>query len=128
MEFFLKLGLYGIYLVVSLFIALVWYVVKINRKLSSVINELDKIAPKPELKRSHKKTKSFKDSSVYKLYEKLLEQIKNARFERYVREYFIAANIITVLGSLILLVRIGFFVRYSILDIWINITGRIILD
>jgi uncharacterized membrane protein len=127
MEFFLKLGLYGIYLVVSLFIALVWYVVKINRKLSSVISELNKIAPKPELKRSHKKTKIFKDSAVYKLYEKLLEQIKNARFERYIREYFIAANIITVLGSLILLVGIGFFIRYSILDTWINITGRIIL-
>ena len=127
MEFFLKLGLYGVYLVVLLFFALVWYVGKINRKLSSVISELDKIAPKPELKRSHKKTKGFKNTILFKFYEKLNLTIKNVRFERYVREYFIAANIITVLGSLILLVGIGFFVRYSILDIWINITGRIIL-
>lgn len=127
MEFFLKLGLYGIYLVVVLFIALVWYVGKINRKLSSVIGELDKIAPKAELKRSHKKSKKFKDTGIYKNYKNVLVLIKNARFERYVREYFIAANIITVLGSLILLVGIGFFIRYSILDIWINITGRIIL-
>ena len=127
MEFLLKIGLYGLYLIVSLFIALVVYVIRINRKLSSVINELDKIAPKPELKRSQTKSRRYKNSAIYKLYIKLSLIVKSVRFERYIQEYFIAANIITVLGSLILLVGIGFFVRYSILDVWINITGRIIL-
>jgi len=127
MEFLLKLGLYGIYLIVSLFIALVLYVIRINRKLSSVIHELDKLAPKPELKRSQTKSKKFSESGIFKLYSKVSTIVKSVRFERYIREYFIAANIITVLGSLILIVGIGFFIRYSILDIWINITGRIIL-
>ncbi len=127
MEFLLKVGLYGLYLIVSLFIALVIYVIRINRKLSSVIHELDKIAPKPELKRSQSKSKRFRESGIYKLYIKLSTIVKSVQFERYIQEYFIAANIITVLGSLILLVGIGFFIRYSILDVWINITGRIVL-
>ncbi|MEN8122573.1 MAG: DUF2339 domain-containing protein [Bacteroidota bacterium] len=127
MEFLLKLGLYGIYLIVSVFIALVIYVMRINRKLSSVIHELDKIAPKSVLKNRPTKSKKIKESSVYKLYFKVVLIIKSVRFERYIKEYFIAANIITVLGSLILLVGIGFFVRYSILDVWININGRIVL-
>lgn len=127
MEFLLKLGLYGIYLIVSLFIALVIYVLRINRKLSSVIHELDKLASKPGLKRNQTKSKRFWESGIYKLYFKVSTIVKSVRFERYFREYFIAANIITVLGSLILIVGIGFFIRYSILDVWVNITGRIIL-
>ena len=127
MEFLLKLGLYGIYLIVSVFIALVIYVMRINRKLSSVIHELDRLAPKSVLKSSQTNSKKFKNSVVYKLYYKVVTIIKSVRFERYIQEYFIAANIITVLGSLILIVGIGFFIRYSILDVWINITGRIIL-
>ena len=128
MEFLLKLGLYGIYLIVSVFIALVFYVMRINRKLSSVIHELDKIAPKPESKDNQTKSKRFKESAIYRLYSRLITIVKSVKFERYIQEYFIAANIITVLGSLILIVGIGFFVRYSILDVWINITGRIVLS
>ncbi len=127
MEFLFKLGLYGIYVIVVLFIFLVLYVIRINRKLGSVIIELDKIAPEPSRTKIQKKKKGFKQSKLYKNYLKLNSAIKKSGFERYLQEYFISANIVTVLGSIILLVGVGFFIRYSILDAWINIYGRIVL-
>ncbi|MCF6242972.1 MAG: DUF2339 domain-containing protein, partial [Bacteroidales bacterium] len=127
MEFLFKLGLYGIYVIVVLFIFLVLYVIRINRKLGSVIVELDKIAPKTSVRTIRKKKKDFKYSKIYKSYLKLNNFIQKSGFERYLQEYFISANIVTVLGSIILLVGVGFFIRYSILDAWINIYGRIVL-
>ncbi len=59
MEFLFKLGLYGIYVIVVLFIFLVLYVIRINRKLGSVIIELDKIAPKPTARITRKKKKAL---------------------------------------------------------------------
>jgi len=127
MEFLFKIGLYGIYVIVVLFIFLVLYVIRINRKLGSVIIELNKIAPKPELKIRKKKKKGFWNAKILRLYFKLNQIVKKSGFERYFQEYFISANLVTVLGSIILLVGIGFFIRYSILDAWINIYGRIVL-
>lgn len=127
MEFLFKLGLYGIYVIVVLFIFLVLYVMRINRKLGSVIVELDKIAPKPSARITRKKKKGFKYTKFYTGYLKFMRLIKKSGFERYLQEYFISANIVTVLGSIILLVGIGFFIRYSVLDAWINIYGRIVL-
>jgi hypothetical protein len=127
MEFLFKLGLYGIYVIVVLFIFLVLYVIRINRKLGSVIIELDKIAPKPGARITRKKKKGFKNTKIYTGYLKVNHLIKKSGFERYLQEYFISANIVTVLGSIILLVGIGFFIRYSVLDAWVNIYGRIVL-
>jgi len=129
MKFLFDFIFYQVGLVAFVFLILISYIVRTNRKLDFVIKQLAKndVSEKElESLKKNKKSKYLKILYFLRDLKQLLNQ--KQRLKNLLKEYFVTANIITVLGGAILAVGTGYFVRFAIYDNIINIIGRIILS
>ncbi len=113
-------------LVIVFFIFLV-YLTRTNRKLNFVLKYIEtgnKEVFEEEPDGFENLKKHFKRLRLLVQIKKLANLIP---VKRFLTEYFLTANIITVLGGAIFAVGIGYFVRYANYDDFINIIGRIII-
>jgi len=129
MKLFFDLIFYEAGIIAFLFFILFTYIIKTNKKLDFVIEQLPKKKNSKEKTIKPIKRKNSKYLKLLKLINKFKELLnKKIRIKNLLKEYFITVNIITVLGGAILAVGTGYFVRYAIYDNLINIIGRIIFS
>ncbi|MEA2041520.1 MAG: DUF2339 domain-containing protein [Bacteroidota bacterium] len=124
MESLLEYIFYGVYIIAFAFLLLVLYLNNTNRRLKYLlkkINELSGSNKEADFPDSKIKEKSLK---ILRGIVKIRQALSDIHIRKFIYEYFLSANIITLVGSILLAVGIGFFVRYPEFNQQIGIIGR----
>ena len=127
MEHLLEYLFYGVYATASAFLLLVLYLNRTNRRLNYLLGKINKLSgvdenegfPKSKIRNSRQKFLRFLVIARQKL--------NDIEIRRYIHEYFLAANFITVIGSILFVLGIGFFVRFSVFDYFPDIISRSVI-
>lgn len=127
MEHLLEYLFYGVYATAFAFFLLVLYLNRTNRRLNFLLGKINKLSgtdesegfPETKLRRSRQKFLRF--------LVKMRQQMNNIHVRRLIHEYFLAANIITILGSILFVLGIAFFVRYPVFDSLPDIVSRAVI-
>ena len=129
MKLFFDLIFFEAGIIALLFFVFLTYIVRTNRKLNFLIKQIAKNSEEAKEIIEPSITKNRKYIKFISLLNKFKELLnRKERLKKLLKEYFLTANIITVLGGAILAVGTGYFVRYALYDNLINIIGRIILS
>ena len=129
MKLFFDLIFFEAGIIAFVFFIFLTYIARTNRKLNFVIKQLAKDKGEADEIIKPKVAKNSKYKKLLNLLNKFKELLnQKERLKKLLKEYFVTANIITVLGGAILAVGTGYFVRYALYDNLINIVGRIILS
>ena len=127
MEHLLEYLFYGVYATAFAFLLLVLYLNRTNRRLNYLLGKINKLSGTDE-------NEGFPKSKIRNSRQKFLrflviarQKLNDIEIRRYIHEYFLAANFITVIGSILFVLGIGFFVRFSVFDYFPDIISRSVI-
>ena len=126
MENLLENIFYGVYIIAAAFLLLVLYVNSTNRRLRFLLKKINKLSGTDENENFPESKIKRNSSKILRKLVLLRQKLSERAIKKVIYEYFLSANVITVIGSIMLAVGIGFFVRYPIFNIHMSIIGRII--
>ncbi len=126
MELLLRYLFYGVYTTAFAFFLLVLYLNRTNRRIGFLLKKINLLSGDDE-------NEGFPDDNIKKtkrlfiqLTEKIRVMLNNINIRRYVYEYLFGANIITIIGGILFVLGMAFFVRYPIFDQYLSITARMV--
>jgi hypothetical protein len=127
MEHLLEYLFYGVYATAFAFLLLVLYLNRTNRRLNYLLSKINKLSGTDENEGFPKSKIRNSKLRVLRLLVKVRQTLNNIKIRRYIHEYFLAANFITVIGSILFVLGVGFFVRFPGFDYFPDIISRAVI-
>ncbi len=124
MESLLQYLFYGIYATAFAFFMLVIYLNHTNRRIGLLLKKINVLSGKDENADMGRSLTQKIKWKLFRLIVKAKAVYENFNLQKYVYEYLLKGNIITVIGSILFVLGISFFVRFSIFDSLLNFTAR----
>lgn len=127
MEHLIEYLFYGVYATAFAFFLLVLYLNRTNRRLNFLLKKINILSGDDEDEGFPETHISRTRRRILKLIIKTKTALNSIRIRRYIYEYFLGANIITIIGSILFVLGIAFFVRFPVFGQYLDITARMVI-